>query len=272
MMHEHERLARDLLLLSLLASCSCAGAPTAPGHVDNGPPSGTGGHVRGLREGPWTEDYPNGNRQCAGRYENDLQAGLWTYWFENGNKEMEGRFANQRRDGDWKSWYENGALRAEGRFEVGFEEGPWRFHASSGALEHEGSFELGLPVLRWTYFHPDGTVRESGNYLAGVKVGPWITWDAAGNKTETSYPFPAGCELVEERFDDSTLRRAGFLRDGVPAGRWHSFHPGSRMRLECSFRQGAPDGSAHAWREDGPWPRGVFARVAAPARGGPAPR
>jgi len=37
----------------------------------------------------------------------------------------------------------------------------------------------------------------------------------------------------------------------VPEGRWNSFHPGGKLRLECSFRHGVPEGSAHAWREDG---------------------
>lgn len=225
---------RNAVLLALLACCSCTSA-----------------HVRQLRSGHWIEYFPSGNKQCEGDYENDVQTGLWTYWFEDGHEEMEGRFENERRDGLWKSWYENGALRAEGRFEAGFEEGPWRFHDRSGALDHVGTFELGQPALRWTWFRPDGTVRETGVYHAGVRIGPWSALDAAGNRTETLYPVPAGCEWVEERFGDATLKRTGFLRAGVPAGRWNSFHPGGKLRLECSFENGAPDGSARAWREDG---------------------
>jgi antitoxin component YwqK of YwqJK toxin-antitoxin module/peroxiredoxin len=250
-MHERDCLAREVLLLALIAGGSCSGAPTVTSHYDNGRLSSTGGHVRELRSGPWTDYFPNGGKQCEGSYENDVQTGLWTYWFENGNKEMEGRFENERREDAWTSWYENGALRAVGRFEGGFEEGSWRFYDRSGAIEHEGTFELGRPVLRWTYFHPDGTERETGHCHAGARVGAWTTQDAAGNRTETIYPIPAGCELVEERFADSTLKRAGFLRDGVPAGRWNSFHSAGKLRLECTFRDGAPDGSARAWREDG---------------------
>lgn len=242
---------RLVLLPALLVVGSCSGAATVTSHYENGQVSSTGAHVRQLRSGPWTEYFPDGRKQCEGSYENDVQTGLWTYWFENGNKEMEGRFEDERRDGEWRSWHENGALRAEGRFEAGFEEGTWRFHDDKGAIEHVGSFELGQPVLRWTWFHPDGTVRETGNFLAGARVGPWTTRDAAGSQADTVYPVPAGCELVEERFADSTLERTGFLRDGTPAGRWNSFHPSGRLRLECTFRDGAPNGTAHAWRDDG---------------------
>ena len=233
---------RHILLLALLAGCATSGAPTVSSRYENGRLASTGGHVRELRSGPWTDYFPNGRKQCEGLYENDVQTGLWTYWFENGNKEMEGRFEDERREGEWTSWYENGSLRAVGRFERGFEEGPWRFYDRSGAIEHEGTFELGRPVLRWTYFNPDGTVRETGECLDGARVGPWTT---------QSYPVPGGCELVEERFDDATLKRTGFLRDGTPAGRWNTFHPGGKLRLECSFTGGSPNGSAHAWREDG---------------------
>lgn len=233
---------RKALLLALLAGCSSAGAPTVSSRYENGHLASTGGHVHELRSGPWTDYFPNGRKQCEGRYENDVQAGLWTYWFENGNKEMEGRFEDERREGEWTSWYENGSLHAVGRFERGFEEGPWRFYDRSGAIEHEGTFELGRPVLRWTYFKPDGTVRETGDCFAGARIGRWTT---------QSYPVPAGCELVEEHFPDSTLKRTGFLRDGTPAGRWNTFHPGGKLRLECTFSEGSPNGSAHAWREDG---------------------
>jgi len=234
--------ARDWLLLALLACGSCSGTRSA---------TGTGQHAGQLRSGPWTDYYPDGRKQCAGDYEDDVQTGLWTYWFENGNKEMEGRFVDERREGPWTSWHENGALRSEGRFEAGFEEGLWRFHDASGALEHEGTFALGQPELRWTWFHADGSVRETGVYHAGVKVGPWTTQESAGGKSEILYPVPAGFEWVEERFSDSSLERMGFLCDGAPAGRWHSFHPGGKLRLECTFSHGAPNGSARAWRADG---------------------
>lgn len=228
--------ARTILILALLACGSC---------------SGTGRRSGDLRNGPWTEYYPSGKPQCAGSYENDVQTGLWTYWFENGNKEMEGRFVDERRDGPWSSWHDNGTLRATGRFEGGFEEGMWRFHDRSGALDHEGTFEFGQPELLWTWFRPDGTVRETGVYHAGVKVGPWTARDAAGQRADTFYPVPAGLEWVEEHFPDSTLERMGFVRDGLPVGRWNSFHPGGKLRLECTFDRGAPNGTARAWRADG---------------------
>ncbi len=233
---------RIALLLALLAGCSSSGAPTVNARYENGRVASTGEHVHELRSGPWTEYFQDGRKKCEGRYEDDVQTGLWTYWFENGNKEMEGRFENERREGDWTSWYENGSPRAAGRFEGGFEEGTWRFYDRGGAIEHEGAFERGRPVLRWTYFRPDGTVRESGPCFAGARVGRWTT---------QTYPVPGGCEFVEERFEDSTLKRTGFLRDGRPTGRWNTFHPGGKLRLECVFSDGSPNGSAFAWREDG---------------------
>jgi antitoxin component YwqK of YwqJK toxin-antitoxin module/peroxiredoxin len=254
-MHEHEHgmiaILRPGLLFGLACISACAGATTVTARYDNGNVASVGGHVRGLRNGPWIDYYENGRKQAEGSYDDDVQTGVWTYWFENGNKEMEGRFTDERRDGEWTSWYENGVLRAHGRFERGFEEGVWRFHADSGALDHEGMFELGRPALRWTYFNPDGSVREVGNYLRGVKVGDWIARDTTGNQSVISYPMPAGCELVEERFADAILKRAGFVRDGIPFGRWMSDHPSGALRMECTFENGEPNGRACAWREDG---------------------
>jgi len=243
------RFHRDVGILLLLACCACAASIATVRHDDG--TTSVGAHEHTLRAGRWTELYANGRKQSEGDYDDDVQTGAWTYWFENGNKEMEGRFVDHRRDGAWSSLWENVALRAEGRFERGFEEGTWRFYDNSGALDHEGSFEFGKPVLRWTYFDRDGSVRSSGNYLAGVKVGEWIALDATGTKTTALYPLPPGIELVEDRFGDGTLGRAGFLRDGVRRGRWISHHPSGKRRLECVFDDGEPNGRACAWREDG---------------------
>jgi antitoxin component YwqK of YwqJK toxin-antitoxin module/peroxiredoxin len=244
------RHAAARLLLVLVAFAACAGPRTTTVRHDDGSTS-SGAHARGLRDGPWTDFYADGRKQSEGSYAQDVQTGPWTYWFANGKEEMQGSFVDERREGEWTSWYENGSLRARGRFERGFEAGLWRFYDSTGALEHEGSFELGQSELRWTYFLPDGTVRASGLYHAGVKIGTWTTRDAAGEKSEVYYPVPAGLEIIEESFTDSTPKRSGFLREGTPTGLWNTDHPGGKLRLECTFSAGAPNGRAYAWREDG---------------------
>lgn len=232
--------------LAFIALAACAPIARAPRVADE--TSRENRSVAGLREGPWTERWASGAVRARGRYEHDVQAGPWTYWFENGAVEMEGAFVDERRDGVWKLMHPNGALRAEGRFERGFEEGTWRSYASSGALESEGLFDLGRRTLRWTDRAPDGTVRATGLYFEGARVGAWTTRDDAGVATVTRYPFPAGVACVEE---DAPVARSGFVRDGVPIGRWSSRHANGRPRLECRFTDGRPNGLAHAWREDG---------------------
>jgi antitoxin component YwqK of YwqJK toxin-antitoxin module/peroxiredoxin len=242
---------RALLIVGLLACGACTGPKVVTSHFENGQVERRGPHVRGLRDGIWTEYFENGAKKCEGLYANDVQSGSWTWWHANGNKEMEGRFEDEQREGTWTTWHENGALRATGRFERGYEEGWWRFYSPSGAIDHEGAFERGKPVLRWTWYDAGGSVRESGNHHAGTKVGSWTRKDASGATIETVYALPPGCELVEERFDDGTIRRAGFLVDGKPEGRWHTFHPGGKLRFECRFERGEPSGVACAWRDDG---------------------
>lgn len=249
-MHVQRSLPHVAWLLALACS-ACAARHAITLRRDDGTISSTGSQSSGLRDGHWVDYYANGNKQSEGDYVRDVQDGHWTWWYENGNEEMEGAFVKQRREGEWRSFHANGALRAVGSFENGFEEGPWRFFDETGALEHEGSFEMGRPVLRWTWYRADGSISASGNHLAGVRVGDWILQDASGAKTMLSYPVPAHWELVEERFDDANVARAGFLRDGVPAGRWNGYHHGNKLRFTTRFENGEPNGRASAWSADG---------------------
>jgi uncharacterized protein len=42
---------------------------------------------KGLREGTWTNYYPNGQKKMEGSYKEGVKDGVWTYWKDNGTQE-----------------------------------------------------------------------------------------------------------------------------------------------------------------------------------------
>jgi len=217
--------------------------------------------VGGKQEGEWVFRYPSGALKAKGNYLDDKQIGHWTYWYENGNVEWEGEFDEQRLAGPSRFGHENGKRQAVGLFVDGLEEDLWTFWTSDGALDCEGDFVRGKAALRWTYFHPDGTPMAEGYRLDGERVGPWRFYGPGDEIAERRFPVPEGIAVVHETWDGDVPRREGFLRDGVPEGRWATWHPDGRRRMTGDFVTGQPNGLWVAWNSSGePLARGRMAK------------
>lgn len=207
----------------------------------------------GMQQGDWSFKDEDGNLRAEGRYEDDVQVGVWTYYFANGNKEYEGEMVDQRREGPFRFWYEDGTLRAKGDFVRGREFGEWTFWHPNGEVSRRGALANGLQEGTWTSFRPDGTVASRGRFLDGQPVGRWEHFGAGGEASPAVSwtPLPEGMEWASDHWEDGTLRREGFLRNGRQEGLWRMYHRSGAPRLIGEFRDGSPNGNWFALDGDG---------------------
>lgn len=196
----------------------------------------------GAQTGEWSYLSEGGRTLARGKYENDEAVGVWTYYYENGQIEYEGEVQGDVRVGQYRYGHPNGNPRASGSFIEGREFGEWRFWNVRGTLAQRGTFEDGLRHGRWVSFHPNGTLAADGLYHKGVQVGLWRMTDTGGNESVAWSTLPADTEWVEDRWEDGTLRRAGFLHLKRPQGLWVLNHRSGDPRLIGSFENGVADG------------------------------
>lgn len=70
-----------------------------------------------IRDGLFTEYYPNGNIASTGTYDNGLENGHWIDYHENGQIAAEGDYVNGKESGKWYYYDINGILEEEEIFE-----------------------------------------------------------------------------------------------------------------------------------------------------------
>ena len=133
-----------------------------------------------------------------------------------------------------------------------FEDGPWTFYGPDGAVEKAGQYDNGKQSGFWRFYFSGGRPRAEGLYHRGRRLGPWQVWTEAGATRVQDFGQQAGVQLVRELWPDTQqVRRAGVLQNGVPAGRWSSFHRNGKERLACGMAAGGPAGTFDARDEQG---------------------
>lgn len=207
--------------------------------------------VDGLQEGEWTYFHPNGRESARGSYAKDVRTGTWTHWHDNGSLRMRGSYARERQVGPWEFFHPNGALQCRGTFVDGREHGPWLHVHDGGTVSQRGVYVHGRRMLQWEQFDPGNRLRSRGSWYEDQPVGAWSQWTPEGIEQQLQYPMPQGLEHVLEHWDDGTVRREGFVRDGVPHGPWITRHRNGAPRAFVVFAQGQLQGELATWREDG---------------------
>lgn len=236
-----------LVALALLPACAIVDSVSTGFRAAGRFLRGEGRVEGGLQQGEWTYQHEDGRLRARGRFEDDVQVGLWTYYYPSGQKEYEGNMVAGLRDGRYSYWHPNGNPRAAGSFENAREFGEWMFWGPRGNLVQRGTFQNGLRNGLWTSFHGNGRVSARGLYFNGEQVGRWTTVGPDGAEVVGWTPMPNGVEWVEDRWDDGTLRRSGFLHHGRQVGLWTLHDRQGDPRLVCAFENGVAHGPCVAY-------------------------
>jgi antitoxin component YwqK of YwqJK toxin-antitoxin module/peroxiredoxin len=246
--------ASAVLVLAAVAALplGCAGAPEQRVvlHPD-GTPARRGLVVDGMQQGEWEFFYPDGQLEARGSYRDDRRDGFWQHWHENGQPRMAGRYEGDRQSGAWEFWHDNGRLQCRGEYRRGLEHGEWSFFRADGRLQQRGCFADGRRALWWTELGVDGAVTAAGCYLDDQPIGEWTVAGPDGQPRAVHYALPSDCRYVRETWDDGSVRREGFVRDGKPAGLWVTRHRGGSLRLIGPFTGGRPAGEFAAYAGSG---------------------
>jgi len=73
----------------------------------------------GLKNGPWTQYFKNGQPKLKATYIKDQLEGEFIVFTPSGKKEIEGAYRHDLRNGDWKHYDENGKLMTTIRYSEG---------------------------------------------------------------------------------------------------------------------------------------------------------
>jgi antitoxin component YwqK of YwqJK toxin-antitoxin module len=164
-------------------------------------------YKKGVKYGPHTFYYENGQKKSCYYYVNDKLNGRFSEWFPNGQLRKLGRFKNRDRSGLCQEWHQNGQLfqkthyqhdkehglsetwnvngirTSETYYDLGDRHGVYRFWFVNGQLGEESNYLRGHQTGLSRKYHPNGNPSEIANYFYGFREGLYQTFDENGTLT-----------------------------------------------------------------------------------------
>jgi antitoxin component YwqK of YwqJK toxin-antitoxin module len=245
---------------------------------------------RGKHDGDYTIWRSKKVARVHGQFEHGKRDGLWTWNDRDGNKEREGNYLDGKRDGPWTEWYEN-KIVFTGSYARGRPDGEFIYYDRN--QNEIGRFEIkdgsGTMVTFWPNKKvasrqrlyqgaADGIYQEltskgkvvvEGHYRSDLKHGSWKEWTAEGVPTleqswkrgkldgvvkkyadgvvasEASYKAgKASGPYVEYRAGKPSL--TGRFADDRKTGTWTQYDGEGRVLLTMTYKDGVLDGM---WRQ-----------------------
>lgn len=140
----------------------------------------------GKKNGVFLETYSNNTKE-KGQYLNDIRDGLWTEWFPNGQKKEEKSYLNEQIDGKHSRWFDNGKLEFSLVYFNGkIADGQYFFFNNKSIKIKEENYIGGKIIKEYAY-------------TGHVKNGPFVEYYKDGSKKlEGRYEF--GKRKVSQRY------------------------------------------------------------------------
>ena len=187
--------------------------------------------------------------RAHGRFEHGKRDGLWTWNDRDGNKERQGNYITGRRDGPWTEWYEN-KIVFTGSYADGKPDGEFIYYDRN---ENElGRFDIkrgnGTMLTYWgnrkvaSRQHlsggvPDGLYQELTNrgklvvearYRSDVKHGAWREWTSEGVPTLEQSWKHGKLDGVVKKYVDGEVSTIATFTDGRASGPYVEYRAGKR--------------------------------------------
>jgi len=175
----------------------------------------------GLREGPSTEYWPNGEISSIVFYKNGVMHGDAKYFSQRGELRLHAMYNNGSREGRQQEWFRTGKQHSDYTCKDGVKHGPCHMLFKKGFSEFEYYFENGKLHGEQKEFHRTSKLYLHNCFEHGKREGFWNTWYETGDKS------------VESNFHNDMLE--GVRKKWNKAGTmlaWESYHE-DKKHGEC---------------------------------------
>lgn len=244
---------------------------------------------RGRLDGDYTIWRSKKQIRVHGQFDRGKRDGLWTWNDRDGNKEREGNYLDGKRDGPWTEWYENKivftgsyargkpdgefiyydhAQNELGRFEIAGGAGTMLTFWPSKKVASRQRVSQGAADGLYQELTPRGKVVVEGRYRNDARHGAWKEWTADGvptleqgwkrGKLDGTVKKYTGGKLATEAVykDGKAAGRYVEYRSGKPAvtgqfaddrktGLWTTYDADGNVTAIATYKDGVPDGPWH---------------------------
>ncbi|WP_242083243.1 energy transducer TonB [Aestuariivivens sediminis] len=209
------------------------------------------------KNGPYQENYDNGNIKVSGHYENGKRTGEWKNYFDNGQLSQVYSYTDGKVNKERKSFFKNGVLKFEIKrvnnvfisthyYNSGnvlsvqlLENGPYKEFYESGKLKIKANYRDRELFGIWTSYFETGEKDWEVEYFNGYKQGFYKQYYKNGQLKTEGVHSKNKKDGTEKRFSESGyLEWEGAYLNDVLHKKWRNFDKEGSVLQTLIFNNG----------------------------------
>lgn len=196
--------------------------------------------AKGLKQGKWAKNHPNGTLRYSGQFENDKPVGEFKYYYETGKPKATVTHFGDGKHASTTLFAEDGSKMAEGFYTNQLKDSTWKYFDSKGNLSAIECYKNTKMHGIWkTYYQADTAIAELTTYKEGKKNGPWKQFFKSGKLKCAGFYFNENLdgEYIGFNTEGITLYK-GQYSDGLREGLWEYFTDEGTLKTKEWYKEG----------------------------------
>lgn len=203
----------------------------------------------GLKNGPFTEYYPNGKVRVKGFYLNGQRHDKWVWYHENGKTESEYNYVCGDIEGIAKNYHENGELQEEKTYDLGVLVGTEKDYNDKGILLAEINYLNGKINGKRYFYSEDGNLQLIRHYLNGEIIG--YSYNGKDKKEVAMIATPNETGKVISYFDNGKKAREMNIVKGNFEGEYIEYYYNGQVHQQQTYKEDELDGIVKTYYPSG---------------------
>lgn len=198
---------------------------------------------KGLKQGYWEQNYPDGKIQYRGTFKDGRPTGEFIRYFSNGNRMAEMNFCSQGIRADASLFFEDGSLAARGVYHEEKKDSIWKyFSRGDSLLKSMETYDIGVKSGLTVIYYANGKPFETFWYEDDIKNGPWMQYYDSG-KMKIRAGFTEGKKNGSFEFfsPDGNVEIKGLYHDNLMNGDWVFYDNSQNIISTITYINGIPD-------------------------------
>ncbi len=194
--------------------------------------------AKGLRQGRWSKNYPNGKPMYEGSFKDNKPVDEWVRYHEGGQVKAKIKYTAGSDSALTQLYDEGGKKVAEGIFVNEKREGRWTFFSGDVKLSEE-EFQGGLKHGMSRRFYPSGELLEESEWQNGQQEGNYRVFFTGGNPyLQCKFSKGSRNGLCLSYFQNGRVEMEAYYNNNLRDGEWNYFDENGKLLYTLEYDNG----------------------------------
>lgn len=208
--------------------------------------------AKGLKQGFWKKNYPNGNLMYKGYFKDGKPVGEMHRYYNTGDLQAIMKF-DKTGDYSWVVWYyDTGDTAAKGKYHGHQKDSLWTYYSYySHAITTTENYTDGVKNGMEKHYYSNGQISDEIMWKNNKKDGPWNQYFEDGTtKLKASYVnnmVNGGYKLY---YPGGNMYILGQYIDNMRNGKWTFFDDDGKIKYTLNYKYGKAQNEEALIRQD----------------------